>query len=135
MKIPLRWPSVGLLVSAVLLSVVGCERLVFADGELEARDRFSKVPHGTTETELVAAIGEPFGVLSRSSRSNPMSYKRRGIQGDCSPIAPFQNCGELKLLPREIDAPTVFVYQEGTVFAYYFLDHSGRVLRVKVRIS
>ena len=113
----------GAMVALAFAIVSACsDSLVFTESELEARARYSAVAVGTPEEALRSSLGDAPIVM----RANGVPELRdRSLEG---------SQWRYFLPDREIRGE-LWIYAEGTVYAYFFIDERGIVEHAHVVVS
>jgi hypothetical protein len=120
-----------LAVALVACSLVsGCDRKIYADGELDAQDRFKAIELGAAEQDVRNALGTPSSVVVRAGSDELLVEVTDGRETRRKPISTNDRSNwpaELRFLSDRPVTSKVLVYIDGTVTAYYFLSPEGRL--------
>lgn len=116
----------GLFCIVLLTLLVACDRLVFNQGELAAREKFMSIEIGATESAAIKLFGQPHVTFTRQTDG---TFVASTHSKEFEPLSThFQ-------APRGTKTERVVSYLEGSVLAYFEISDSGKVLERKVKIS
>jgi hypothetical protein len=112
----------------------GFDRFVFSKGELITVRKYENINVGVRTVDVIEALGEPDmifvkdlqkGTYSLMDKEGKNNYSVKSVSKVNK--AKMENVNMAILYSRSIDK-IVYVYVEGTVAGYYFIDNENRVV-------
>ena len=128
------------LVALFLSGPISCDEMVFHADELRLERTFLAVPLGITEGQLEVELGKPIGriVYDYSKRSYVYAEregKKRRVTIDSSFFGSLTEIPAADFFVARDPSETTLVYNEATVFGYFYFSPNGQLVDKKVIIS
>jgi hypothetical protein len=124
----------------LLLGLVACDELVFQPDELRLQKQYLAVHVGITEKQLRSELGEPVGRITYDRSKHRYVYSeleggKRVVDLDTGRFAASTNIPAADCFDEKSNLENVLVYNEATVFGYFYFSSDGHFVDKKVKIS
>lgn len=129
------------LVALLLTGPISCtDEVGFVPEEVQLKKKFLAVPLGITESQLETELGKPIGriVYDRSKRRYvyaELEGIKRLVEMDSGFFASSTDIPAADFFVARDPSEDVLVYNEATVFGYFYFSKEGRLVDKKVVIS
>lgn len=129
------------LVALLLTGPISCtDEVGFVPEEVQLKKKFLAVPLGITESQLETELGKPIGriVYDRSKRRYvyaELEGIKRLVEMDSGFFASSADIPAADFFVARDPSEDVLVYNEATVFGYFYFSKEGRLVDKKVVIS
>ena len=129
------------LVALLLNGPISCtDEVGFSREEVQVKKKFLAVPLGLTKGELESELGKPLGRVAYDRSKRRYVYValegvKHSVELDPGFFAPSTHIPAADFFVARDPSEDVLVYQEATVFGYFYFSKDGRLIDKKVVVS
>ena len=129
------------LVALLLNGPISCtDEVGFSREEVQVKKKFLAIPLGITESQLETELGKPIGRIVYDRSKHHYVYAelegiKRLVEMDTSFFASSTDIPAADFFVVRDPSEDVLVYNEATVFGYFYFSKEGRLVDKKVVIS
>jgi hypothetical protein len=101
--------------------------------ELASKNRYMSVPIGVSVSELESTLGVPIALVQIDARGELLvCFSTNGGGGESLTSAVRD---AVRYMPKQAEYRKVMIYNDTTVYAYFYVDQSGIVRKKEVIVS